>query len=369
MIIFRYIVRELLSVTVAVTTILLLVLISGRFVKYLAEATQGQLDPFSIFAIIGYRIPGFLELTLPLAFFLALLLTLGRLYVENEMSVLQACGITHGQILRMVLVVAIAVAGSVGWLSLTVSPAGIVKAHELVDSQRNRGELDKLPAKRFYTFKDGRGVAHINQVTADGQLQEVFFSQTENRNGEIVPVVVVAESAHQQITDEGTRYLVLENGYRIEGLPGKKDYQVVKFAEFGTKLAKSESVEKESDINAIATADLLESDDPKHIALLQWRLSIPLLVLVVSFMAVSMSKTQPRQGRFGKLLPAILFYFVYLISLNAARGKVESGDLDPSIGIWAVHGLFFAIALIMWLWTFRAPRSSGKRVAVSEVAA
>ena len=83
MIIFRYLCREILSATTAVCVILLLVLMSGRFVKYLAKAVAGDMDSNSIFAMIGYRIPSFLELTLPLAFFLAVLLSFGRLYVQN----------------------------------------------------------------------------------------------------------------------------------------------------------------------------------------------------------------------------------------------------------------------------------------------
>ena len=82
MIIFRYLCREILSATLAVCVILLLVLMSGRFVKYLAKAVAGDMDSNAIFAMIGYRIPGFLELTLPLAFFLAVFLSFGRLYVK-----------------------------------------------------------------------------------------------------------------------------------------------------------------------------------------------------------------------------------------------------------------------------------------------
>ena len=86
MIIFRYIARDLLGTTAAVCAVLMLVIISGRFVKYLAEAAAGLLDANILFAVIGYRLPGFLELILPLAFFLGILLVYGRLYVDSEMT-------------------------------------------------------------------------------------------------------------------------------------------------------------------------------------------------------------------------------------------------------------------------------------------
>ena len=102
-IIFRYLCREILSATTAVCVILLLVLMSGRFVKYLAKAVSGDMESGVIFAMIGYRIPGFLELTLPLAFFLAVLLSFGRLHIQNEMSVLKACGISERRLMGYTL--------------------------------------------------------------------------------------------------------------------------------------------------------------------------------------------------------------------------------------------------------------------------
>ena len=150
MIIFRYLCRELLSATFAVCIVLLLVLISGRFVKYLANAVAGNLEPGVIFAVIGYRIPGFLELTLPLAFFLAVLLSFGRLYVENEMSVLKACGVSEAQLLGYTSMVAVVLALAVGWLSLSVSPSGLAKAETIFAAQEEKTELDKITPKKFY---------------------------------------------------------------------------------------------------------------------------------------------------------------------------------------------------------------------------
>ncbi|KKK97810.1 hypothetical protein LCGC14_2649040, partial [marine sediment metagenome] len=98
LLIFRYIARDLLASTFAVCTVLLMVVVSGRFVKYLAQAAAGELDAGILLAIIGYRLPGFLELILPLAFFLAILLTYGRLYVQSEMTVMTACGMSPIQL-------------------------------------------------------------------------------------------------------------------------------------------------------------------------------------------------------------------------------------------------------------------------------
>ncbi|MBT5387979.1 MAG: LPS export ABC transporter permease LptF [Porticoccaceae bacterium] len=350
MIIFRYLCREILSATFAVCLVLLLVLISGRFVKYLANAVAGQMEPGVIFAVIGYRIPGFLELTLPLAFFLAILLSFGRFYVENEMSVLKACGISEAQLLGYTSVVAIALALVVGWLSLTVSPAGVAKAETIFAAQEEKTELDKLTPKKFYSLRGGKGVTYADQVNDNQELEDVFLAVTagsaETFDSRLV--IVVAERGRQQKNQDGSdRYLVLDKGYRVEGVPGSHEYQVTHFEEYGSRLEPPAVIEEDFEINAMPTSELLNSDDIKRRAALQWRLSIPVMILVVTLLAVPLSRTDPRQGRYTKLLPAVMLYFAYLVMLNALRGALESGSAPIGLGLMPVHLLFLAIALLL----------------------
>ncbi|MBQ0711390.1 MAG: LptF/LptG family permease, partial [Porticoccus sp.] len=140
MLIFRYIARDLLATTFAVCAVLLMVVVSGRFVKYLAQAAVGELDAGILLAIIGYRLPGFLELILPLAFFLGVLLTYGRLYVQSEMTVMTACGMSPLQLVVYTMIPSLLVAILVGWLSLEVGPTGLRKAEALLTAQKERGE-------------------------------------------------------------------------------------------------------------------------------------------------------------------------------------------------------------------------------------
>ena len=98
----------------AVSGILLLVFMSGRFIKYLAEAAAGELAGDVLFQIMAYRFPGFLELILPLGFFIGILLAYGRMYLESEMTVLFACGVSDKQLLVKTLLGSIPVMLVVG---------------------------------------------------------------------------------------------------------------------------------------------------------------------------------------------------------------------------------------------------------------
>ncbi|MCV6614410.1 MAG: LptF/LptG family permease, partial [Cellvibrionaceae bacterium] len=74
---------------------------------------------------------------------------------------------------------------------------------------------------------------------------------------------------------------------------------------------------------------------------------LPVLVLVVSLLAVPLSKTNPRQGRYFKMIPAIILYIVYLVALNAGRGAAEDGKISVWLGLWGMHGVFLAIAIVL----------------------
>ena len=350
MIIFRYLTREILSTTFAICVVLLLVLISGRFVKYLSSALVGNMDAGVIFAVIGYRIPGFLELTIPLAFFLAILLSFGRLHVENEMSVLKSCGVSEASLVGYTLVVAVVLALLVGWLSLSVSPAGAAKAETILKVQKEMTELDKVSPKRFYKLSGDKGVTYAESINDDRELEDVFLAVTAGsaEDFDSRTVVIFAKKGRQQRSMDGTeRFFVLDQGYRIEGIPGNNDYQITSFEQYGSKLSPPKRVAEDPETDAIPTAELWEAEKPQLKATLQWRLSTPLMLLIIVILAVPLSRTNPRQGRFARLLPAIILYFAYLLSLNAVRGSIESGGISSDVTLLPVHlgFLMFGLAL------------------------
>ena len=139
MIVFRYLSREVLLTLSAVSAVLLVIIMSGRFVKYLAQAASGALDPGSLFLIMGFRLPGFLQLILPLGLFLGILLAYGRLYLESEMTVLSATGMSQQRLLGMTMAPAALVALLVAWLSLSLAPLGVAQVQQAVGAGGKAG--------------------------------------------------------------------------------------------------------------------------------------------------------------------------------------------------------------------------------------
>ena len=375
MIVFRYLSREVLVTLSAVSAVLLVIIMSGRFIKYLAQAAQGVLDPSVLFLIMGYRMPGFLQLILPLGLFLGILLAYGRLYLDSEMTVLSATGMSNRRLLGYSMAPAAIVAVIVAWLSLGLAPQGVAEVAKIFNQQDAMTEFDTLVPGRFQAMKDGSRVTYTEGLSDDrGQLAGVFISekrmqrQVEGEKPKQSGItVLVAEKGRQVIQADGSRYLILENGYRYDGNPGQADYRATQYETHGVLLPKPSVSAEIGEREAVPTRELIGSDEPRYQAELQWRLSIPLLVFIVTLLAVPLARVNPRQGRFLKLLPAILLYMAYLSLLIAARGQLDKGKIPMELGLWWVHALFLLIGAALFLWQPMKLKLASRR-AVKEMA-
>jgi lipopolysaccharide export system permease protein len=347
-IVFRYLSREVLLTLTAVSGVLLLIIMSGRFIKYLAQAAAGQLDPGVLFLIIGYRLPGFMVLILPLGLFLGVLLAYGRMYLDSEMTVLSANGFSDRRILWYTQGSALIVALIVAILSLWLAPAGVLKTQQLFNQQAAMTEFDTLAAGRFQSRGSGQRVTYAGGLSEDRtQLEDLFITERAGGIDDTTVGVLVAETGRQQMNVDGSRYLVLYDGYRYDGTPGSADFRVISYDTYGVLLPKPEIATEVTDREGIPTLQLFGHSDVDLRAELQWRLALPLLVFIVAFFAVPLSRVNPRQGRFLKLLPAVMLYMAYLALLISARGWMESGALPAVLGLWWVHVLFLIIGVVL----------------------
>ena len=303
---------------------------------------------------MGFRLPGFLQLILPLGLFLGFLLAYGRLYLDSEMTVLSATGMSQQRLFLYSLAPAAVVALLVAWLSMGLAPQGVTQVARILNQQEALTEFDTLVPGRFQSMRNGSRVTYTRDLSEDRtELGGIFISDKRvSRAGDKDRgiSVLVAESGRQEVQPDGSRYLILENGYRYDGNPGQADYRVIQYDAYGVLLPKPSVAADISEREAIPTSQLIGSDDSRLQSELQWRLSLPLLVFIITLMAVPLSRVNPRQGRFLKLLPAILLYMTYLGLLVAARSALDKGRIPPYLGLWGVHLLFLLIGLALLYW-------------------
>ena len=340
MIVFRYLAREVMLNALAVSSILLIIIMSGRFIRYLSRAAAGQMDSSALFEIIIYRLPGFMELILPLGLFLGFLLGYGRLYLENEMTVLEACGMSRKRLIAYSMGPAVVIAIAVGGLSLYVSPLGAYETNLVSDQQKNRSQFESLSPGRFQSQSGSKQVIYTDKVGDDDKLGLVFVAD-RNASNNRTQITVSNSGVIEKDVDRDQRFLVLEQGFRYEGKPGQADYRETAFARYGTEIEEYDQAIRFDKLETIPTAELWQSEDPKYQSQLHWRLSLPVLALVVTLLAVPLSRVNPRQGRFARLVPSILIYLVYISILSRVTSQVG----EAQFGVWAIWSVHLGFAL------------------------
>ena len=353
MTIFRYLSKQILAVMAAVTLILLVVGLINRFIQYLGEAVAGEMASDVLLLLMFYRLPDFLLVILPLALFLAILLAYGRMYAENEMTVLISSGLSRNRLLGFTFASSLVVVVLVAVLSLLLAPWGIRNTEQLKQQQDQLTEVDLITAGQFQQFNDGGRVTYaerISGVTGGRQLDNVFVVSNPSGPNERSGIqVIIAESARPEIdAASGARFMRLENVLQYQGQPGSAEFTIGQFDVQGILLPEPAGIEEVEEEKALRTSDLIGSSQLEHLAELQWRISAILIIPVVTLLAVPLSRVNPRQGRYSKLVPAALIYAFYFVLLQVCRDQVADGLLPAAIGLWWVHGVFLIIGLLVY---------------------
>lgn len=344
MIISRYVIREVVLALMAVTGVLYVIYVTNRFIRLLADAEGASLPADAVVQLLALKSFSNLVTLLPLALFFAVLIALGRLYKDNEMIALAACGVSSARVLHTVLWCAFAFAGVVAGVSLYGGPWAEEKSYQIQDALKVTADTRGMAAGRFRELRDGKIVFYVEELSDDGRRMKNIFVETENRG---VRNVLSAESGHYQVNPEtGDRYLVLENGQRYEGQPGDAQFKIIHFKEHGLLVEEHAVVASARKLIAYPTPALLAHPRRYEIAELQWRIAMPLATVLLAALAVPLSRTSPRQGRFAKLFVAVLVYVVYMNLLIASRSWVERGTVSPLLGLWWVHGLVLLFVVV-----------------------
>ena len=361
----RYVSKELLLTFLAVTLVLMLILVSSTLARLLGKAADGSMPADAVLPLLAITSARYLILLLPLSLYLGVLLCFSRLYKDNEMAALGACGVGIKRLYRPLMLVIIPVTLFMLGLTLYVMPWVANQGQLLKAEIESRSELSGLVAGRFNESSKGDAIMFLEKKSDDGRFMEnVFLHQESDDTGS----VETATRARQYTDKDERRYILFLDGQRYEGQAGTSSYRITEYEKHGVYIPESELVKKITPGNALATADIWNSSDPYYQAQFQWRLSIPIATMLLAILALPLSYTTPRKGRYSKLALAILIYLIYSNLLGVGQTWVEREKVPMWLGIWWVHG--FAVMLIIFWWIRRSGgfrqlfyRNTGARIA------
>lgn len=349
MLAFRYLAKEVFITLIALTFIMMFILLSNQFVWYLNRAASGRIPGMLILQLMSLEMPNFLSLLLPIGFFISVILAFGRLYSENEMMIFHACGMS----MRRVLAYVMAMAGGVTLLvvlMIYLNPASAHKRAKLLQTSGMKAFIQMLAPQQFQVLPNQQ-VLYIDKINrGHTKAQDLFIAKMNQDPSQAWQWQIIA--AHKlalQSKPHANDELVMSGGrvYRLS--PGSLKAQYGTFEQAILKIPET-TFNPENDLRALPLATLWQQRhlEPAMNVELLWRLSIAIMTLVMTVVAVPLSRVNPRSGKFSKIFPAILIFLIYINLLFIWHDRALSGLWERAQSVFLIHCLIISIGIFLF---------------------
>lgn len=341
----RYILKEVLANWLVVTGVLLAIVLTNQMARVLARAAENQYPQQMVLKLIGLGALQDVSIIMPIGLLIGVVLALGRLYHDSEMTAALACGVGAGRVYWPVMSLTVCVTALLAWLTLDLGPQAVQRGLALRSAALRAGQFAAISPGHFRTFGGSNGaVIYAEGVNKDGSLSNVFVEREHDGR---VQVAVADRARHALAADGSTHTLTLYNGERFEGVPGRAEFRIVRFAEHVIPVHVPQLTDAVTEFEALPTRTLLDSADAGERAELHWRIALPIMCIVLTMLAVPLAHLRPRQGRFARLWLAVLVYLIYSNLVSAGKVWIARGSMPEVLGLWWVHAAVVILALIV----------------------
>jgi lipopolysaccharide export system permease protein len=338
----RYILREVASAWLAVTGVLLVILLANELVGVMERAAANQYPQSVVLQLIGLGALQYLSILLPVGLLLGIVLAFGRLYADSEVAAALACGAGPRNLYVPVALLATLVAACLAWLTLQLAPQATAGALSLRNEALHAGQLTPITGGKFRVFRGGNLVVYAQDVARDGTMDRVFV---ERNRGALVEVALAQRARHTVTADGMTHVLTLYDGERFEGIPGSTEFRMMRFAEHVVTVQVPPLDDVIRDLEARPTDTLVDSSDRAERAELHWRITMPIMCLVLALLAVPLARLRPRQGRYARVWLAVVVFAVYYNLAAVGKTWIARGTLPEALGLWWTHAVVALLAL------------------------
>ena len=339
----KMVVADLIKVLLSALTVIVVIIVSRKFIRILSKAIEGEVSTQTIISILGLKTIVAMVSLLPAAAFIAVIVVLGRMYRDQEMYAVALAGGGMRLQYRAVFLLMIPLSIVAMVLAMVTVPWANSSVQTLIHEDAQSADSRAIAAGRFTEYSHGELVFYAEEVTDDDRMHKVFV---QNRNkGKLG--IINAESASFKDFPSG-RFVVFENGERVQGEPGQLDFIIEKFVEYAVRI-ELPKVAVNLDRESITTSRLLETRVLVDIVEVQRRLAIPFGIIVLSALAIPLAQVAPRTGVYGNLFIAFLIYFGYMNLMKVSHSWIESATIplwSGYVGVYVITLLVVGVLLI-----------------------
>lgn len=356
--------KELARSFGATLVVLVTIVMTMTIIRTLGEASRGTFNPSDVMIIMGYTVLSDMPTILCLSLFIAVLSVLTRMFRDSEMVIWFGSGRGLASLVRPLFQFAWPIFVVILTLAFFVLPWAFGRIEDLRDKYEKRGDMARIEPGQFQESANGDRVFFIEKDARGQEVGKNVFVATQELGKE---TITSAQSGHVAIVG-GDKFLVLENGQRLERVAGKPDLHVSTFASYGVRIGADDSSNRSyAPTSATDTLQLLqERSNPKNAAELSWRAGLTLAAINFVIIGLAAAGVNPRVGRTANLGFAFMAFVLYFNLLLLGKSWIENGQIPAGIYLIALHGGACALS-ILWLlkrhynWVLRRPARSSRQ--------
>ena len=352
-IISRYLLRNLIVFFLAITFIIGLIVFGNQFVLTTQESLSYGIPIKELMPLVGFNMLRDIPIILTLSLFLSIIITISQLYKSSEAVVMNSIGLGDRDFINLIKPIVFFTFIVVFYLTIFAVPWAKQQKSYAEDETVNASEFSFITEGKFESFKNGEIVFYASEskttdTVGEQNMEEIFIYALDKGKS----VIVLASEAKKYTNAKSESiYLRLKNGIRYEGLPGNENINILNFEKYDLEIVSGDiqkSISSFSEIEEKNTIDLLREGGVKANAEIQWRISQPISVLILSIFGVFLGKSSPRTGKGINLIVGVVLFMLYNNALLVAKSAIESGQLSSIIGMWGVHLLLLLILIIFY---------------------
>ena len=341
--------------------VILTIVVTMLLVRSLGMAAKGTVAPQHVLLSLGYLALAQLPVMLSLSLFVAVVMSLGRMYKESEMTIWFASGLGLTRFVRPVLTMASPVLVVVTVLMTIVWPWSNENSAQLREQFEQRSDLSRVAPGQFQSSNDGSRVFFIERDPADEAAARNVFIM--NNTEHLESVTTSARGALQYKNNQ--RVLVLEHGQRNDVDLRNGDKSVARFQQY--QVVVDDEVMRADGKRAPKTRptlDLLVDRSPQNDGELAWRFGMILGCVNLVLLGIGISATNPRRASNWNLLFALLAFIVYFNLINLTQTWVVGNKMKLGPAMLALHGGAFVVTMMLLLWREQGARLGAPRSGV-----
>lgn len=337
--------REFFVTGAFVSSILLGIVVFTQLIRLLGDSVSGALAVEGVAALVGFSALNYLPILLSVSLYFSILLTLTRSYRDSEMVVWFSSGIGLTRWIRPVMGFAVPVVCVIALLSFVLTPWSRQKAEEFKSQLNAKDEVTLAKPGVFRESNEGNQVFFMENIDAGNERVSNIFVQSVRNSKE---GTMVAKEGLQEIAPNGDRFLVMLNGTRYEGEPGRHDFKIAEFERYAIRIEAAEVKESRPNFKSLSTAQLVQDPTRWNLSELAWRIGLPLSALILAALAIPLSFVNPRAGRSLNLIIAVVIYMAYNNMMGVSTTWIGQGKVGVGVGLWAVHSAMLLVLVVLF---------------------